>query len=244
MKNQFPEAFCLRLAVWCSVLLVLALLPGCACGPAAHHGKAAERTAFNVRAYGARGNGTDVDSVAINRAIRAASRAGGGTVFVPAGIYLSGSIHLTNNINLHLDAGAVLRAAPQNLNAYDEPEKWEGTAYQDGGHTYFHNSLIWGENLTNVSITGPGLIDGSNLSSGDGQQDRASGFSNWQNPGAVRTNVTLARLGNKAIASATAKAVEGALRVSHGFRTRLSQRFVIQNKNRTGTASLRRHAQI
>ena len=82
-------------------------------------------------------------------------RAGGGTVFVPAGTYLCGSIHLTNNIHLYLDAGAVILGAPQAMNAYDPTEAWHGQAYQDGGHTYFHNSLIWGENLTNVSITGP-----------------------------------------------------------------------------------------
>jgi len=155
---------------------------------------------FSVRDFGAVGDGKSLDSPAIDRAIQAACKAGGGTVFLPAGIYLSGSIHLSNNINLFLDAGSVILAAPQNLNAYDEPEPWQGTAYQDGGHTYFHNSLIWGENLTNVSITGPGLINGTALSAGDGQQDRASGFSNWQDPTAVRTNVVLARLGNKAIA--------------------------------------------
>jgi polygalacturonase len=161
---------------------------------------AAGRTVFNVRSFGAVGDGENLDSPAINKAIQAAAEAGGGTVFVPSGRYSSGSIRLASKINLYLDAGAVILAAPQNLNAYDEPEPWEGTAYQDGGHTYFHNSLIWGENLTNVSITGPGLIDGSNLSRGDGQQDRASGYSNWQDRTAVRTNVTLARLGNKAIA--------------------------------------------
>ena len=42
------------------------------------------------------------------------------------------------------------------MNAYDETEPFPGHAYQDGGHCYFHNSLIWGENLTNVSITGHG----------------------------------------------------------------------------------------
>ncbi|TAK93064.1 MAG: glycoside hydrolase family 28 protein, partial [Verrucomicrobia bacterium] len=126
--------------------------------------------------------------------------AGGGTVWIPAGRYLSGSIHLTNNLNLHLDAGAVIVAAPQKMNAYDETEPWEGTAYQDGGHTYFHNSLLWGENLTNVFITGPGMIFGEGLVKGDAQQDKRSGFSNWQNPSAPRTNLPPDRVGNKAIA--------------------------------------------
>ena len=107
-----------------------------------------DQTVFNVRSFGAVGDGTNLDSPAINQAILAASAAGGGTVFVPAGTYLCGSIHLTNNIHLYLDAGAVILGAPQAMNAYDPTEAWQGQAYQDGGHTYFHNSLIWGENLT------------------------------------------------------------------------------------------------
>ncbi len=102
------------------------------------------KTLFNVRDYGATGDGVTLDSPAINRAISAAAQTGGGTVWVPAGRYLSGSIRLTNNINLHLDAGAVILGAPQNMNAYDETEPFQGHAYEDGGHVYFHNSLNGG----------------------------------------------------------------------------------------------------
>ena len=77
---------------------------------------------------------------------------------------MSGSIHLKSNIHLLIDAGATILGAPQNMNAYDETEPFAGSAYQDGGHCYFHNSLIWGENLTNVSITGHGMINGGGLS--------------------------------------------------------------------------------
>jgi len=158
------------------------------------------RVVFNVRDYGATGDGKTLDSPSINQAITACAEAGGGTVWIPAGRYLSGSIRLTNNLHLYLDAGAVLVAAPQSLKAYDETEPWEGTAYQDGGHTFFRNSLIWGENLTNVFITGPGMIHGKGLAGGDGQQDLRSGFANWQNSSAPRTNLPPDRLGNKAIA--------------------------------------------
>ncbi len=118
---------------------------------------------YNVRAYGAVGNGKHLDSPAINRAIAAAAKAGGGTVEVPAGTYLCGSIHLKSNINLHLDSGATILGAPQSMHAYDKPEVFVGTAYQDGGHTYFHNSLIWGVGLHNVAITGMGEINGGGL---------------------------------------------------------------------------------
>ncbi|MEO8616580.1 MAG: glycosyl hydrolase family 28-related protein [Luteolibacter sp.] len=123
----------------------------------------ADSTNFNIRNYGAVGDGKQLDSAAINRAIDAAAAAGGGTVLVPAGTYLSGSIHLKSNIHLFLDAGSIILGAPQSLNAYDETEAFHGLGYQDGGHTYFHNSLIWGENLTHVSITGPGMINGGGL---------------------------------------------------------------------------------
>jgi polygalacturonase len=130
-----------------------------------------ERDAFNVRAFGALGDGKHLDSPAINQAIEACAKAGGGTVHVPAGTYLSGSIHLQSRINLYLDAGATILGAPQEMKAYDPAEAFEGAAYQDGGHTYFHNSLIWGENLTNVAITGQGMINGGGLT----RSDRAVG---------------------------------------------------------------------
>src|SRR5262245_34496118 len=101
----------------------------------------ADKSYFNVRNYGATGDGKTLDSPAIDKAIQAAADAGGGTVCLPPGRYLSGTIHLLSNIHLIIEMGATLQAAPQNMNAYDEPEHWEGTAYQDGGHTYFRNSL-------------------------------------------------------------------------------------------------------
>ena len=155
---------------------------------------------FNVRDFGAVGDGKTLDSPAINRAIQACSAAGGGTVWLPAGTYLSGSIRLTNNLNVHLDAGAKLLGAPQNLNAYDFSEEWEGQAYQDGGHTYFKNSLLWGIGLTNVSITGPGLIDGGGLTRNSALFDRMNGINIWDQPGVPRTNLPPVRLGNKTIA--------------------------------------------
>jgi len=161
-----------------------------------------DKSYFNVRSYGAAGDGKNLDSPAIDKAIQAAAEAGGGTVYLPSGTYLSGTIHLLSNIHLLIDQGATIKAAPQIMNAYDEPEHWEGVAYQDGGHTYFRNSLIYGEGLTNVSITGFGLIDGTALSTGDGNQDAVDGFRNWQHPDEANTNsnLKLARLGNKAIA--------------------------------------------
>ena len=120
---------------------------------------------FNVRAYGARGDGATLDTDAINAAIAAAGAAGGGTVWFPAGRYLSFSIRLRSNVALYLDAGSVIVAADPAVDKgrYDdaEPNPWD--AYQDFGHSHWHNSLFWGEGLENVAILGPGRIWGRGL---------------------------------------------------------------------------------
>ncbi len=61
---------------------------------------------FNVRRFGAKGDGANIDSPAINRAIDAAAAAGGGTVIFPAGVYLSYSIRLRSKVGLYLDHGS------------------------------------------------------------------------------------------------------------------------------------------
>src|ERR1700742_517969 len=183
-----------------SSLLVAALLLSQTVLQSASAADAPDKSFYNVRSYGATGDGKNLDSPSIDKAIQAAAAAGGGTVYLPPGTYLSGTIHLASNIHLLIDMGATIKAAPQNMNAYDEPEHWAGTAYQDGGHTYFRNSLIYGEGLTNISITGEGMINGSALTAGDGQQDTASGFKNWEHPSGDGKDIKLARLGNKAIA--------------------------------------------
>lgn len=117
---------------------------------------------FNVKDFGAKGDGSHIDSPAINAAINAASEQGGGTVYLPAGIYRSYSVRLKSNIALYLDHGAVLDAAiPDSINHYDLPEENHSDEYQDFGHSHWKNSLIWGIGLHNVSICGFGLIDGS-----------------------------------------------------------------------------------
>ncbi len=117
---------------------------------------------LNVRDYGAKGDGTTLDSPAINAAI-AATGVGGGIVRFPAGRYLSYSIRLKSHLTLQLDAGAVLVAADPATGSgtYDaaEPNEWD--QYQDFGHSHWHNSLIWGDGIEDVAIVGPGLIDGT-----------------------------------------------------------------------------------
>lgn len=120
---------------------------------------------FDVRSFGARGDGKKLDTAAINKAIAAANAAGGGTVYFPAGDYLSFSVRLQSRVVLHLEVGATLLAADpaKDGGAYDaaEPNPWD--MYQDFGHSHWHNSLIWGENLDQVGIVGQGRIYGRGL---------------------------------------------------------------------------------
>ncbi|MBS1800311.1 MAG: glycoside hydrolase family 28 protein [Acidobacteria bacterium] len=156
---------------------------------------------FDIRTYGAVGDGKTVCSPAINKAIEAAAAVGGGTVYFPAGTWITFSIRLKSHVNLHLSQGATILAADSpkpgettgyNGGTYDAAEPndpW--TPYQDYGHNHWHNSLIWGESINDVSITGPGLIWGKGLSRGT----RSSAVA-----GAPGFLAEQAGVGNKAIA--------------------------------------------
>ena len=133
---------------------------------------------FDVRAFGATGDGKTVDSPAINKAIEAAAAAGGGTVVFPAGNYLSFSIRLKSHVDLYLSQGCAIIAADSPKpgettgymgGTYDAAEpKTAWDAFQDYGHNHWHNSLLWGDGISDFSITGPGLIWGKGLSFGAG----------------------------------------------------------------------------
>lgn len=129
---------------------------------------------YNVKNFGAKGNGAAMDTKSINSAIETATAAEGGTVYFPAGNYLSGSIRLKSNITLYLDAGATIVAAPgENADEYDLPENKINNMYEDFGHRHWHNSLIWGENLHDISIIGSGMIWGKGLQrSNKGEDDK------------------------------------------------------------------------
>ena len=142
------------------------------------------RQTFNVHDYGAKGDGVSIDTKAINAAIAEASKAHGGMVVFPAGTYLSYSIHLESNIILRLDEGAAIKAAPfTEMRGYDAPEPNESD-YQDFGHSHWHNSLMWGENLHHITIEGKGLIDGTGVLLRGGMRQK------W--PGITEANKALA----------------------------------------------------
>lgn len=116
---------------------------------------------FNVRDYGAKGDGVTKDTAAIQAAIDAASGIGGGTVIVPAGLYLSGSIFLKSNIDFYIQGGATIKGSPDiaDYNSVDvcpqnaaSPREGDNTS---GGH------LFLCINQKNVTLRGEGKIDGN-----------------------------------------------------------------------------------
>ena len=147
--------------------------------PAAANHATALDDIFDVRSFGAKGDGVTIDTDAINAAIAAAAANKGGTVYFPAGTYASFSIHLASNVALFLAEGAtILAATPSGTQGYDPPEQpGAGNSYQDFGHSHWHNSLLWGVGLSNVAVYGPGTIDGKGLVTG-GSNESVTGQGN------------------------------------------------------------------
>jgi len=131
------------------------------------------QSSFNIRAFGAKGDGQTLDTAAINQAISAAAEAGGGTVEFPSGNYLCHSIQLRSKVTLFIGPGATIIAAdPPPIGqpgGFDPAEPNASSQFQDFGHSHWHNSLIWGENLQDVAIIGSGRIYGRGLSRGNGR---------------------------------------------------------------------------
>ncbi|WNO52403.1 rhamnogalacturonidase [Stakelama saccharophila] len=136
---------------------------------------------IDIRRFGAKGDGTAIDSGAINQAIEAATRAGGGTVVVPPGRYLCFSIRLKSNVTIILSAGSVIEAADpdRHSGSYDPPENYMEERFQDFGITHVHNSLFYGDGVENVAIVGQGLIHGVGLDRAEPVGSRWHGDKGW-----------------------------------------------------------------
>ena len=114
---------------------------------------------FNVRNYGAVGDGETKDTAAIQAAIDAATAAGGGEVRVPAGRYVTGTLYLKSHVDFNVCAGATIEASkdPADYNPWDVcPQNWRSTAENhEGGHLF----LCVGQ--TDVTLRGAGTIFGN-----------------------------------------------------------------------------------
>lgn len=116
---------------------------------------AAPAGSLSVRERGAAGDGATMDTKAIQAAIDACAAAGGGTVVFPPGRYLSGTIFLKSRVHLYFDSGATLLGS-RNLADYP-PTLCAFRSYTD---EYTDKSLLYGEKLEDISLAGPGALDG------------------------------------------------------------------------------------
>lgn len=112
---------------------------------------------YNVREFGAKGDGVTLDTASLQRAIDACTGDGGGTVLLPAGRFMVGSVEVKSNVTLHIAAGAVLlgSASGKDYHAVDAIPLSGDTTLVDGNW-----ALLYAVHAKNVTIEGPGTIDG------------------------------------------------------------------------------------
>ncbi len=149
----------MAVAAWLSMTVVLAAVPR----PAL----AAEAGIFNVRDYGAVGDGKTLDTAAINRAVAACAEAGGGQVLFPPGRYLSATVHLKSRVTLFLEPGARLVGAPD-PNLYQHPTLPDFMPEARWGK--WHRALILADGQEDIAICGPGVIDGNKVFDRTGEE--------------------------------------------------------------------------
>jgi len=139
-----------RISVWISV--------GAVCILAAGSAIAAEEL-YDVRDYGAKPDGKTLCTTSIQKAIDVCSQSGGGTVYLPPGTFLSGTIYFKNGVTLRLAAGSTLLGS---TDLKDYPPTVQ--AFRSYTDNYTDKSLIYGENVEHIAITGEGTIDGRGAS--------------------------------------------------------------------------------
>lgn len=122
---------------------------------------------FNVREFGAVGDGVTLDTPAIQKAIEACAAVGGGQVVLPPGRYLSGTVHLRSHITLVLEAGARL-VGTTNLNAYQHPTPPEYLPEARWGK--WHRGLLVAQGQEHIAIVGSGTIDGNRVFDPTGEE--------------------------------------------------------------------------
>jgi polygalacturonase len=131
---------------------------------------AAEPRVFDIVSEGAIADGKTVNTKSIQSAIDRCTAAGGGTVRVPAGRFVTGTLYLKSKVTLRLEADAVLLGSP---NIADYSTDTDRTMYR--GEPYMDRCLIFAKDATDVGIEGPGAIDGQGKSfpnKGDRQRNR------------------------------------------------------------------------
>ena len=114
---------------------------------------------YCVREYGAAGDGKQLDSVYIQKAIDDCAAEGGGTVLVSPGTYLCGTMHMKSHVHVLIEKGALILGS-ENMADFDPyEENPSNCTYQDRSHSYFHHSLFHADGVSDIALTGFGTID-------------------------------------------------------------------------------------
>jgi polygalacturonase len=116
---------------------------------------------YNIKKYGAVADSKTINTKAIQQAIDLCSKTGG-QVLIPQGTFVSGTLHMKSNVELHVNKGGVLKGSPSFKNYPDNRVYFENAFTHDTkGKSFANKAFIFAEGLTNISFTGAGTIDGS-----------------------------------------------------------------------------------
>jgi hypothetical protein len=118
---------------------------------------------YNIRDFGAKGDGISLDTAAINQTVEFCSLNGGGQVLIPPGVYLSGTIHLRSKVVFHIETGATILGS-KNLADYQSVQ-------DEKLRSQWFSALILGDNVSNVEISGHGVVNGNNVSNPKGEEE-------------------------------------------------------------------------
>ena len=132
-----------------AAIIFMLAAAGCASAPQKNH------ATFNIRDFGAIGDGTSKDTVAFQKGLDACAVAGGGEVIVPAGKYLIGSVQIGNRTILSLETNSVIIGSGDTNDYPMMDVRWEGR-WQPG-----RRALIYAANVNHTGIVGPGRIEGN-----------------------------------------------------------------------------------
>ncbi len=149
MNNSFLRSSIILLAIFCSINF-----------PLKTHGAEPADNVFNVKNYGATGDGQTLDTPAINRTIQACQQAGGGTISFPTGKYVTGTFEIFSHMTVEVGSGAMILGST-NLADYGLKTKYgiiESEIGQSGEG--LHTGLIVANHATDVAIIGHGVLDG------------------------------------------------------------------------------------
>ena len=153
-----------------TIFALLIMYSGCI-GQTADKTEQLSPYSFDIRSFGAVGDGRTINTRAIQKAVDACNKAGGGKVIIPPGVFLSGNIILKDNVEIHFEHNAVLLGSASHDDYQRQPTP-KFRSQKDKGGFY---ALIYADGARNIAITGNGTIDGQGAKQkkryGGGDQD-------------------------------------------------------------------------